>query len=163
LITDPQQLRLVDGAAKAIRLINQSGYLAIGITNQPIIARGDVTFAELDAIHARLDTLLGEEGAYLDDLFFCPHHPDQGFAGERAEYKIECSCRKPKPGMLFQAAERYNIDLGQSYMFGDRDKDIEAGQAAGCKTGAIGEREGFETTADMFCDSILTAVERILF
>ncbi len=133
-ITRPDQVKLLDGAAKAIRKINQSEYLAICVTNQPVIARGDVSFQELEAIHARLDCLLGEQGAYLDDLFFCPHHPDRGFAGERVEYKIDCDCRKPKPGMLIKAAEKYNIDLSQSWMIGDSDRDRLAGEAAGCKT-----------------------------
>lgn len=132
-ITKPDQIRLIDGAAEAIRRINRSEYLAICVTNQPVIARGDVTFEELNAIHARLDMLLGEQGAYLDDLLFCPHHPDRGFAGERPEYKIDCDCRKPKPGLLLQAAEKYDIDLSQSYMIGDTDRDIGAGQAAGCR------------------------------
>ncbi|MDR0221444.1 MAG: HAD-IIIA family hydrolase [Lachnospiraceae bacterium] len=161
LVTKPQQLGLLDGAAEAIRLLNQSEYLAICVTNQPIIARGDVTFAELTAIHARLDTLLGEQGAYLDDLIFCPHHPDRGFAGERRELKIDCNCRKPKPGMLLKAAKRYNIDLTQSYMIGDSDRDIGAGQAAGCGTVGIGEASGFSVAADMYCDSLLAAVRQI--
>jgi D-glycero-D-manno-heptose 1,7-bisphosphate phosphatase len=146
-----EQLRLIDGAAEAIRRINQSEYLAVCVTNQPVIARGDVTFDELNAIHARLDTLLGEQGAYLDDLLFCPHHPDRGFEGERADCKIDCDCRKPKPGLLLQAAKRYNIDLTQSYMIGDSDRDIGAGQAAGCKTIRVDDN-----------NSILNAVEQIL-
>ena len=134
LITNPNQLKLMDGAAEAIRYINHSDYLAICITNQPVIARGDITFEQLDTIHARLDSLLGENGAYLDDLLFCPHHPDRGFKGERIEYKINCTCRKPKPGLLIQAAEKYNIDLSKSYMIGDSDKDVQAGQAVGCQS-----------------------------
>lgn len=106
-ITAPEQLELEPGAAEAIWRINQSEYLAIVVTNQPVIARGDCSLEELDQIHGRLDQLLGEQGAYLDDLLFCPHHPDRGFPGEVLAYKIPCSCRKPEPGMLLQAAERY--------------------------------------------------------
>ena len=131
-IVKPEQIRLVNDAAQAIREINSSEYLVICVTNQPVIARGDVTFEELDAIHAKLDSLLGEQGAYLDDLFFCPHHPDKGFVDERAEFKIECDCRKPKPGLLIRAAQKYNIDLSKSYMIGDTERDVEAGRAAGC-------------------------------
>jgi histidinol-phosphate phosphatase family protein len=80
-----------------------------------------------------METELGKAGAYLDDIFFCPHHPDKGFLGERPEYKIICECRKPKPGMLLLAAAKYNIDLSQSFMVGDEEKDAEAGLAAGCK------------------------------
>jgi D-glycero-D-manno-heptose 1,7-bisphosphate phosphatase len=132
-VRKPDDLFLIDGAAEAIKRINKTGYLAIVITNQPVIARGEVSFEELDLIHKKLETELGKKGAYLDDIFFCPHHPDQGFPGERPEYKIDCDCRKPKPGMLLRAAEKYNIDLSQSYMAGDNMKDVLAGINAGCK------------------------------
>lgn len=130
----PEELELLDDAAEAIRKINQSGYLAIVVTNQPVIARGEVTWERLDEIHRKLETLLGREGAYLDDIFVCPHHPDKGFPNERPEYKIDCRCRKPKPGLLLQAAEKYNIDLVNSWMVGDSPQDVAAGQAAGCRT-----------------------------
>jgi D-glycero-D-manno-heptose 1,7-bisphosphate phosphatase len=80
-----------------------------------------------------METLLGKEGAYIDGIYICPHHPDKGFEGERPAYKIDCNCRKPKPGLLLQAAKDWNIDLSQSYMIGDSDRDVEAGNAAGCK------------------------------
>lgn len=133
-VTSPDQLTLIDGAATAIQQINASEYLAIVVTNQPVIARGDCTFEELGQIHNELETRLGDCGAYLDDLFYCPHHPDRGFEGEYIEYKIQCDCRKPKPGMLFAAAEKYNIDLTKSYMVGDSMWDAEAGRAAGCQS-----------------------------
>ena len=118
--------------SEAIKLINQSGYLAIVVTNQPVIARGEVTWDELHEIHRKMETLLGKDGAYIDGLYICPHHPDKGFEGERPEYKIDCDCRKPKPGLLLQAAQDYNIDLTQSYMIGDSERDVEAGINAGC-------------------------------
>lgn len=90
---------LIDGVAEAIRKINESGYLAIVTTNQPVIARGEVSFEELEEIHNKMETLLGKEGAYLDAIYYCPHHPHKGYEGERPELKIECDCRKPKPGM----------------------------------------------------------------
>lgn len=132
LISRVQDLELIPNIADTIRKINESGYLAIVVTNQPVIARGDCTVEELERIHEKLETLLGQEGAYIDDIFYCPHHPDKGFAGERPEYKIACGCRKPRPGMLLQAAEKYNIDLAQSYMVGDDERDMEAGRQAGC-------------------------------
>ena len=135
----PEELELLDGAAEAIRRINQSGYLAIVVTNQPVIARGEVTWEELDEIHRKLETLLGQEGAYLDDIFVCPHHPDKGFPGERPEYKVDCDCRKPKPGLLLQAAELYNIDLADSWMIGDQSRDEAVGHAAGCRTVLLDE------------------------
>ena len=132
LIDSPDNIELLPRAAEAIRMLNKSPFLAICVTNQPIIARGMASHEQLDAIHARLDTLLGREGAYLDDLLHCPHHPDKGYPEENPDYKIECLCRKPKPGMLLEAAERYNIDLSQSYMIGDSTADILAGFSAGC-------------------------------
>ena len=131
-VTKPEDFTLIEGAAEAIRKINSLGYLVIIITNQPVIARGEVDFQTLDLIHRKMETDLGKCGAYIDDLFFCPHHPDGGFPGERPEYKIDCGCRKPKPGMIFQAAEKYNIDLSKSYMVGDDTRDVQAGINAGC-------------------------------
>lgn len=124
---------LLEGAAEAIKLINQSGFLAIVVTNQPVIARGEVTWDQLNEIHSKMETLLGKEGAYVDGIYICPHHPDKGYSGERPEYKIDCDCRKPKPGLLLRAAKNFNIDLSQSYMIGDDDRDVQAGQNAGCK------------------------------
>lgn len=131
-ITKPEQFKLIDGAAEAIKAINKSGYLAIVVTNQPVIARGDCTFEELQTVHEKMETELGKEGAFLDAIYVCPHHTDKGFEGERPEYKFDCDCRKPKPGLLFQAAKEFNIDLSQSYMIGDSNQDVEAGIAAGC-------------------------------
>ena len=79
-------------------------------------------------------TLLGKDGAYVDAIYICPHHTDKGFEGERPEYKIDCDCRKRKRGLLLQAAKDFNIDLSQSIMIGDSDRDVEAGEAAGCKS-----------------------------
>jgi len=129
---------LIDGVADAIKKINASGYLAIVVTNQPVIARGEVSFEELDQIHNKMETLLGAEGAYLDAIYFCPHHPHKGYEGEIPELKFDCDCRKPKPGMLLKAAEDFNIDLSQSWMVGDGESDIKAGKAAGCHTAFIG-------------------------
>lgn len=140
-LTDIKEFRLLDGVAEAIRKINASGYLAIVVTNQPIIARGEVSFTELKEIHNKMETLLGAEGAYIDAIYFCPHHPDKGFEGERVEYKISCDCRKPKPGMLLKAAEDFNIDLSRSWMVGDGKNDVEAGKNAGCKTVLIGTED----------------------
>lgn len=121
---------LIEGVSEAVKMINQSGYLAIVVTNQPVIARGEVSWDELHEIHRKMETLLGKEGAYIDGMYICPHHPDKGFEGERPEYKIECDCRKPKPGLLLQAAKDFNIDLAASYMIGDSQRDVEAGKNA---------------------------------
>lgn len=137
----PEQFELLEGAGEAIRKINLSGYLAIVVTNQPVIARGEVTVDGLQQIHNKMETMLGKEGAYLDGVYYCPHHPDKGFAGEVEELKIVCECRKPKAGLLLQAAKDFNIDLSQSWMIGDSENDVLAGKNAGCKTALIGETD----------------------
>ena len=133
-LRDIDELELLPGAAEAVRKINESGYLAILATNQPVIARGEVTFDQLREIHNKLETLLGQEGAYLDAIYFCPHHPHKGYEGEIPELKFDCECRKPKPGMLLQAAKDYHIDLSASYMVGDGEFDVRCGLNAGCKS-----------------------------
>lgn len=136
-LRDIDDFELIDGVASAIKAINASGYLAIVVTNQPVIARGEVSFEELQEIHNKMETLLGEQGAYVDAIYYCPHHPHKGYEGERPELKIECDCRKPKPGMLLQAAKDFNIDLEHSWMIGDGKNDITAGKNAGCHTALI--------------------------
>lgn len=125
---------LIPGVTDAIKKLNSSGYLVIVITNQPVVARGEVTFEELEEIHKKMETLLGLEGAYIDGLYFCPHHPNKGYEGEIAQLKFDCDCRKPKPGMLLKAAKDFNIDLSQSFMVGDSENDVKAGIAAGCRS-----------------------------
>ena len=162
------QFELLPGVADAVRKINASGYLCIVVTNQPVIARGEVTVPELEEIHRKMETLLGLEGAYLDGLYYCPHHPHKGYAGEVPELKIECSCRKPKPGMLLKAAKDFNIDLGKSWMVGDGENDILAGRNAGCRTALIcgAEETGAEKMQDFGQDmtvrSLQEFTERVL-
>lgn len=146
---------LLPGVAEAIHEINESGYLAIVVTNQPVVARGEVSFAELGRIHDKMETLLGEKGAYLNAIYYCPHHPDKGFPGEIKDLKIVCDCRKPKPGMLLKAAEDFNIDLSQSWIIGDSENDILAGKSAGCKTVFLGNKDfGQNETAKDLPDAI---------
>lgn len=154
-LRNTDEFELVSGAAEAVKLINASGCLAIVATNQPVIARGEVTFDELAEIHNKMETLLGHEGAYLDGIYFCPHHPHKGYEGEVPELKIECECRKPKAGMLLKAAEDFNIDLSQSWMIGDGENDILAGKAAGCRTALIGnESFGQDITAETLTEAV---------
>ena len=133
-LTDIDDFELIPGVADAIKKINALGYLAIVITNQPVIARGEISWDQLEEIHNKMETELGKEGAYLDGIYFCPHHPHKGYDGEIVELKIECDCRKPKPGMILKASKDFNVDLSQSYMLGDSENDIKAGIAAGCKS-----------------------------
>ena len=131
-ITKAEEIELLPSAAESVKIFNRLGYLSIVITNQPVIARGECTEKELRNIHNRLESLLGEEGAYIDGIYYCPHHPDKGFENEIPELKINCNCRKPSPGLILKAAEDFNIDLSQSYMVGDSEKDVLAAENAGC-------------------------------
>ena len=155
----PEQFELLDGVGEAIRKINLSGYLAIVVTNQPVIARGEVTADGLQQIHNKMETMLGKEGAYLDGVYYCPHHPDKGFAGEVEELKIVCECRKPNAGLLLQSAKDFNIDLSQSWMIGDSENDVLAGRNAGCKTALIGETDYGQ---NLQATSLLDFVKEIL-
>lgn len=137
-------MQLIGGVSEAIKKIDSSGFLVIVITNQPVIARGEVSFEELEEIHNKMETLLGNNGAYLDDIFYCPHHPDKGFEGERVEFKFDCECRKPKTGLFMQAAEKYNIDLVNSWMVGDSLTDMEAGKNAGCNVVLCGTNDKYQ-------------------
>lgn len=158
-LRDINDFELINGVAEAIKEINRSGYLAVIVTNQPVIARGEVTYEALNEIHNKMETLLGNQGAYLDAIYYCPHHPDSGFDGEVKELKFDCDCRKPKPGLLLKAAEELNIDLSQSWMIGDSKNDIMAGKNAGCKTALIGNEDYKQ---DITVDSLLTFVHEII-
>lgn len=158
-LRDVEQFELIDGVGEAIRQINSSGYLAIVVTNQPVIARGELTVGGLQIIHNKMETLLGKCGAYLDGVYYCPHHPDKGFEGEIKELKIDCECRKPKPGLLLKAANDFNIDLSQSWMIGDSENDVLAGRNAGCKTALIGETDYGQ---NLQATSLLDFVKEIL-
>lgn len=133
-LNSADNFELLPGVAQAIKKINDSGLLCIVVTNQPVVARGEITHAGLEEIHNKMETLLGLEGAYIDGIYYCPHHPDKGYAGEIAELKFACDCRKPKPGMLLRASDDFNIDLTESWMVGDSANDVKAGIAAGCKS-----------------------------
>ncbi|WP_415967645.1 HAD-IIIA family hydrolase [Faecalitalea cylindroides] len=159
-LKDINDFELLPDVSKAIRKINNSGYLAIVVTNQPVIARGEVTVEQLNEIHNKMETLLGNDGAYLDAIYYCPHHPDKGFEGEVKELKIGCECRKPKPGMLLKAAKDFNIDLKNSWIIGDSKNDIQAGKNAGCKTALISKENSFGE--DLKRDSFYEIVKEII-
>ncbi|HUX13435.1 MAG TPA: HAD-IIIA family hydrolase [Spirochaetia bacterium] len=127
----PESFELTSDIVPALRRINSSDFLAIIVTNQPFIAKGMMTISDLEQIHAKMDTLLGEQGVYVDGLYYCPHHPETGWDGEIAELKVVCECRKPAPGMILRAAQAFNVDLAQSYIIGDNVRDTRAGRNAG--------------------------------
>lgn len=166
-ISNADDLELIPGTIEAIKAINKSGALAIVITNQPVIARGECSFEELHNIHNKLKTLLGEKGAFVDDIFYCPHHPDKGFEGEIPELKFDCECRKPKTGMIDEAVKKYNIDLSKSYMVGDSTMDLELARNAGVKsvlvdTGFAGNDGKYDRSCDIEAKNLLDAVEKII-
>lgn len=166
LITQPEQLELIDDAALSIKRLNEAGYLVICITNQPGIARGDITKSQLNLIHAKLDAELGFKGAYLDDLLYCPHHPDKGYPGEVTNLKVKCSCRKPEPGLILRAMKKYRLSKA-SFFVGDATTDIAAAQKVGIKsillsTGHGGRDGRVDVIPDFMCKTFTEAVDLIL-
>ncbi len=164
-ISNPENLELYDFTGEAIRNINRSDYLTIVVTNQSVIARNLCTIEELEIVHKKLETDLGNQQARLDAIYYCPHHPDKGYPEERPEYKIDCNCRKPKTGMFLQAARNFNLDLKECWMIGDSERDILAGNNAGCKT--IGVMSGYGTVKtsikpDFFFANLKEAADFIL-
>ncbi len=165
LISRQEDLTLFNFVPDAVKRINQSEYLSVVVTNQSVVARNLCTIADLRSIHNKMEALLGEEGAYLDGIYFCPHHPDGGFPGENKLYKVDCECRKPKPGMLLAAAKGFNINLKKSWLIGDSERDINAGIAAGCTTIAVRSgRSNYTTKAkpDYWFENLSEAVSFIL-
>ncbi len=166
-LRNESQMELIPGVSTAIKNINNSEYLCIVITNQPIIARGEVTVDQLDEIHKKMEKLLGNDGAYINDLYYCPHHPDRGYEGEVTELKVVCDCRKPSTGLIKKAVEDYNIDLSQSFMIGDSTLDIKLAENSGMKsilllTGQAGGDGKYDVTPDYICDNLIDAVNVVL-
>jgi D,D-heptose 1,7-bisphosphate phosphatase len=131
LIRRPEDLEVFPFAGSAIRRLNEAEWRTVLVSNQPVIARGEVTEAQLRRIHARLETEIGRDHAYLDRIYVCPHHPDRGFPGERIELKIRCNCRKPEPGLILEAQKDLNINLARSWYIGDSSADLGAAEKAG--------------------------------
>lgn len=126
-ISSPDDVKLIPRSADAIREANQLGLKVFVITNQSGIARGFIKEEELALVHNKLVELLNKEGAHIDAIYFCPHHPEYG----EPPYKIECDCRKPNSGMLRQAEKEFNIDLNKSFVIGDRIIDVQTAHAVG--------------------------------
>lgn len=165
LLHKVEDFKLLDGVGEAIKKINHSEFLAVVITNQPVVAKNLCSIDELKLIHKKMETLLGREGAYLDGIYFCPHHPEKGFPEENVAFKIECDCRKPKTGLIKQAQKELNIALEGSYFIGDTERDIRCGKAAGLTT--IGLMTGYgcknsTVKPDYLFDNLLSAVKFVL-
>ena len=163
------RLELLPGAAEAIQAINEAGRMAVIVTNQPVVARGECSEEELRNIHNKLECLLGEAHAYVDAIYYCPHHPDRGFPGERTELKISCMCRKPATGMLEAAARDLNIDISRSWMIGDSEADMKAAANFGIRSILVSHNQsGFRDSNDwqgsalQRADTLRDAVRRIL-
>jgi D-glycero-D-manno-heptose 1,7-bisphosphate phosphatase len=166
-VSAPDELVLYPWTAEAVRRINDSGLLAIVITNQSGIARGLYTEKTLDAIHSRMIHELARGGAKIDAVYYCPHHPDVG----DARYRIDCECRKPRTGMLELASREHRIDIAASYVIGDKASDIKLAENAGARSALVLTGYGRETFAhpdrwpcapDVTAGNLLEAVERIL-
>ncbi|MGA2648733.1 MAG: HAD family hydrolase, partial [Candidatus Sulfotelmatobacter sp.] len=163
----PEDLEILPGVGPALRALRQSGFCLVILTNQPVVARGEATEADITAIHRLLEWELGKEGAYLDAIYVCPHHPDQGFPGERTELKMHCECRKPGTGLFEQACHDLQIDVANSWMVGDQSRDIEMARRAGLRSvlvktgGAAGDGQ-FTAAADHIVDDLAAAAGVIL-
>jgi D-glycero-D-manno-heptose 1,7-bisphosphate phosphatase len=149
----------IPGVPEAIRILNQSGFMVVVVTNQSGVARGYYTEDDVTNLHRHINRELEAHHAHVDAWFYCPHHPDG-----RGSYALPCRCRKPLPGMLQEAAARFNIDLELSIMIGDKRADIEAGEAAGCRTILV--RTGYGATDERYaaphtlvCNDLLSAVK----
>ncbi len=166
-ITRVEQLQLIPGAGEAVRRINQAGVLAVVATNQPVVARGEVSEAQLRLIHNKLENLLGDCGAFLNGIYWCPHHPDRGFPGERPELKQDCACRKPAPGLIHRAAAELGIDLARSWLIGDSTTDIRTARNAGLqaalvRTGLAGRDGRYPDVPDGEFSDLPEAVDFVL-
>lgn len=166
-LNSPDQVELLPGAANAIRHLNRNGRLAVVITNQPVVARGDLSFEGLERVHARVESQLGAHGAFLDRIYFCPHHPDKGFSGEVPELKGPCGCRKPEAGLIDKACRELGIGRQVSWMVGDTTSDVEAGRRAGLRTvllrsGHAGTDAKYAVKPDYTAPDLADAVEWIL-
>jgi len=166
-VTHPEKLELLPKVAKAIHELNHNGIRVVVISNQPIVAKGFCREADVQAVHNKLETLLGKEHAFLDRIYYCPHHPEKGFKGERAELKIECDCRKPAIGMIQHAVRDLNIDLSRSWLVGDTTTDLQTAKNAGVKsilvrTGYAGKDGKHGTQPDHVCDNLNEAVAVVL-
>ncbi len=166
-ISDPSALELFPGVGAAIRRLNDAEWRVIMVTNQPVIARGEASAEDVRTINAKLEMLIAANGAYLDRIYLCPHHPDKGFPGEVPELKVDCACRKPKPGLIFRARDELAIDLSQSWFIGDTDMDVAAARASGVraiavKTGTDGGHAAEQSEPDFVVESFSDAVATVL-
>jgi len=162
-VCDPDRLQLLPGVAAAVRQLNHHGWRVVVVTNQPVVAKGFCSASEVERVHRKLERLLGEGQGFVDRIYWCPHHPERGFPGERSELKIECACRKPKPGLVLQAARDLNVDLASSWFVGDSTTDLATAANAGVRsilvrTGRAGQDGKCVAHPDQVADDLTAAV-----
>lgn len=150
-VTRWEEMEFLPGVREAVRLLNQAGYFVAIVSNQRCVAKGLITISELDSMHARMRQEFNAAGAMIDAIYYCPH-----------DFQPPCSCRKPQPGMLLEAARKHNLDLAESWMIGDSRHDVEAGMSAGCRTVRLLEGGESSRGADLIASSLLAAVQKIL-
>ena len=167
-VNHPSRYRVFPFAAEAVRLLNKTGWLAILVTNQAGVARGYFAEEMIGEVHRILVEELERGGAYLDAIYYCPHHPSVG----APPYRLDCDCRKPKPGLIHRAAAEFDIDLARSWMVGDRYGDTEMARNAGLRSALVlsgygrGEweyqREQWKYEPDVIAEDLFHAVRTII-
>jgi D-glycero-D-manno-heptose 1,7-bisphosphate phosphatase len=162
LVRRPEELELLPGVSDALRSLSEGGYALIVVTNQSALARGWISEDELSAVHDHLRSTLSSHDVSIDDIVHCPHHPTEG----EPPLRKTCDCRKPEPGLLFEAAERHGLDLARSWMVGDAIRDMEAGRRAGVSCLMVRTGKGAEDSSSldpsMVVEDLTAAAKRIL-
>ncbi len=167
-ISRPEDLRVYPGAGLVVKRLREAGALVVVVTNQSAVARGFTDEQGLARIHDRLKKVLSEQGAEPHAIYYCPHHPETNHpAPSDSKYRIDCDCRKPKPGLLIKAAADLSIDLPRSFMIGDTTKDLQTARNAGCKavlvrTGYAGKDGGYDVRPDAECADLAAAADWVL-
>jgi histidinol-phosphate phosphatase family protein len=166
LLHHESKLVLIPRAAKGIKLLNSHGIKVAIVTNQPVVARGMATEEDVQRINRKLAEMLEREGAHIDAVYYCPHHPDHPEAGD-PRYRKDCYCRKPKTGMLEAASRQLDIPAERCFMIGDSTRDIAAGKGFGCRTILVrtgyGGRDGkYDAVPDYFCDDLYEAAKLVV-
>lgn len=166
-LADPDDLRVLPGAAAGVKRLREAGAVVVIVTNQPVVARGLIDEAGVRRIHDKLEKILAADGASVDAIYYCPHHPEKSHPeANDPKYRRDCECRKPKPGMLIEAARRFGVDMARSFMIGDTTRDMLTARNAGCRavlvrTGYGGKDELFNAKPDAVCADVAAAAEWI--
>lgn len=165
-IASIEQIKFIENSHEAIKLINRLNLYCIIITNQPVVARGEANEDDINKIHDYIKKYYSNKDAYIDAIYYCPHHPDRGFKGENVRYKMVCDCRKPNIGLITEAINHYNIDVTKSFMIGDTTTDIQTGINSGCKTilvktGHAGMDQKYDVIPDYVCLDVYNSIKLI--